>query len=690
MLWSKSLNPKPQSLIPVAADPHEANVNSEVLHSEQILGPQGRIAARLPRYEFRSQQLEMAQAVEQAIAQRQHLIVEAGTGTGKSFAYLVPTILSVLNAQALAPSNDQKPRDKKRVIISTHTISLQEQLMQKDIPFLNSVLPVEFSAVLVKGRGNYVSLRRLQGAVERSLSLFPDDRHLQQLHTLRDWAKKTTDGSLADLGFRPLPELWEEARSEHGNCLGRKCPTHEDCLYYKARRRAWNADLLVVNHALFFADLALRREGASILPDYQVVVFDEAHTLEGVASDHLGDAISNLQVNYLLNKLYNDRAKKGLLEYHGYTKGQQQVGRLQQMADHFFTALDLRLSHKASANGRVRQPLSIDNGLSPELHQLGVGINEFAEKIDREEDRTELNAQADRLFTLATSLKNWLEQSLPDSVYWAEVTRGRQLRLKLTAAPVEIGNVLREELFNKVPTTILASATIAVGKQSFGFIKKRIGLDGGTELKVGSPFDYRRQMKLILCRSMPDPSTEPVAYEAAAFERIKKYVAQTHGRAFVLFTSYKMLNACADRLRPWFQQQGLTLYAQGPDVTRSLLLERFRKDPAGVLFGSDSFWQGVDVPGEALQNVIITRLPFSVPDQPLLEARVERIRQRGGNPFMEYQVPEAVIKLKQGFGRLIRTQDDTGQVVILDPRVLTKRYGHIFLDSLPECQIIEE
>ncbi len=656
--------------------------------SEQILGPQGRIAARLQQYESRPQQLAMAQAVEEAIARKNHLIVEAGTGTGKSFAYLVPAILSVLNREEQDVPSEAKTR--KRVVISTHTISLQEQLIKKDIPFLNSILPVEFSAVLVKGRGNYVSLRRLKGAVEKTVSLFPEEQQLQQLRSLVDWSKRTSDGSLADLNFRPLPQVWEEVRSEHGNCLGRKCPSHEQCLYYKARRRVWNADLLVVNHALFFADLALRREGASILPEYQVVVFDEAHTLEGVASDHLGDSISNAQVNYLLTKLFNDRANKGLLAHHGYKKGMLQVSRLYQMADDFFAGLDFWLKQHASSNGRVRSPAAIANSLSPELNALATGIGEFAEGLEKEEERVELNAAADRLYSLSRSLGNWLEQNLKDAVYWAEVTRGRQLRVKLTSAPVEIGPVLREEMFNKIPTAILTSATIAVGQQSFGFIKNRIGLTSGAELKVGSPFNYKKQMKLILCKSMPDPSNEPQAYERAVLERIKKYVLQTQGRAFVLFTSYKMLNSCAEQLQRWLQENRLSLYAQGKDLSRSLLLERFRKDPAGVLFGSDSFWQGVDVPGDALQNVIITRLPFSVPDQPLLESRVERIKQRGGNPFLEYQVPEAVIKLKQGFGRLIRTQTDTGQVAILDPRIHTKPYGKVFLDSLPECRVIVE
>jgi ATP-dependent DNA helicase DinG len=643
----------------------------DMLH---VFSADGIIGRSFRGYESRPQQVGMACAVQKAFFDARQLVVEAGTGVGKSFAYLVPAI-------------EQVYLHAGRVLVSTFTITLQEQLINKDIPFLTECMPSSFTAVLAKGRGNFLCTRRLRFALRRQRGLF--DKFMSDLEMLNDWAKNTQDGSLSDIPSLPSRNVWDTVKSEHGNCKGRKCLHFSDCFYQRARRRLENADIIVANHALTFNDLIIKEEGAKLLPDYSFVIMDEAQNLEHVAEEQFGINISNARVKFLLDGLYNPRTHRGLLTKMNEEKVIKLVKQTDKQTKDFFKQVrDWFESIKKENNGRCYKNF-VEDVLSGYIKDLRVELLRIAKYSGDEDEKFELTRFIDRCTALVLELNSFLQQEKNDYVYWVESAEGRTKNIILKSAPINVGPDIRHYFLEKFDSVVLTSATLSTepgnNKSGFDFFAKSIGLTDFDAVKLGSPFDYKKQLTLYIEKDLPNPNDDSFIHLAA--EKIKKYLLQTQGRAFVLFTSYAMLDQVADKLSDWLANNNIELLQQGTGLERNTLLKRFKKSTKAVLFGTDSFSQGVDVPGPSLSNVIIAKLPFAVPDKPLLAGRLKQIKQQGGNPFVDYQLPSAIIKFKQSFGRLIRNKNDTGIVVVLDSRIINKSYGQKFLKALPKCNI---
>lgn len=711
--------------------------NLEVEKVLQLFSVNGPIHSELGNFEIRSEQLEMVKDIVEAYNENKIALVEAGTGTGKSLAYLVPALLWAL-------------KNNQTTVISTNTINLQEQLLFKEIPFLAKVLKINIKAVLVKGMSNYVCLRKVK-ETQHEISLFPSEEQVE-LQKIAAWSDQTKDGSRADLPFVPQQNSWEKVCAEGDLCLREKCEFYNQCHFFNARKQAKDAQILISNHSLLFSDLAVRsisEKGLGILPDYDKVILDEAHNIEEIATDHFASKTSMLYILRVLSRLYSEKQGKGygkiallyrvILRAYGHNLSpdveallskmnleiphlRRQIGQL--TSDVFSSFAEfIQLIHPSQdqpADGIIvkenklrllsnhqKHPAWLEE-IFPQtkelitqlrkfiqiLHSLDGDITNLKDKKLKEDCESLLNeiiVLGSRLDKACTTLSGFIESEFPkEKVKWVETAKYRNtLHVELIDAKLDISGDLAHFLFRKFPTTILCSATLTTNNH-FHFIKERLGLiplllQGKPLIEkiYTSPFNYKTQALLAIPMDLPSPSDSKFTEKAA--ETILLAIQASRGNAFVLFTSYTNMRYCHSLLALKLKEKGFTLLIQG-EKSRKKLIEEFKEIDRSVLFGTDSFWEGVDVAGEALRCVIIVKLPFQVPKEPIIQARMEAISAKGGNPFLEFSVPNAIVKFKQGFGRLIRKKNDRGCIVCLDSRIKTQTYGKLFLNSLPNCQ----
>ncbi|WP_035957686.1 ATP-dependent DNA helicase [Bryobacter aggregatus] len=604
-----------------------------------------------PNFEFREGQLEMAQAVAEALEEHRHLIVEAGTGTGKTMAYLIPAILS-----------------NKRVVVSTGTKNLQEQLYFKDIPLLEKIFQRPLKVTYMKGRANYLCRQKVTEATVSESAWLEGMHEVSDFRTIRDWMPHTEMGDRSEL--RTLPEhssVWAKVDARSDKCTGQKCVHFDDCFITAMMRRAVDSDIIIVNHHLFFADLAVKQEDfGGIIPKYDSVIFDEAHEIEDVVGQYFGMTVSNLQVQDLVRDITDLARRKEFLT----TSFEGLLRKAVESTERFFL-----LFGQVEGRSSFREHKAFLEQFREEYAGAIMGLGVLATQLQLVEGAVdEVIPLHRRAKAIEEALQFFLEGEDTRFVFWTE-KRGRGIHLQAT--PIDVSAILEEKLFEQIPSAILTSATLAVGGD-FEFLKNRLGIPHSRTLVVDSPFDFQKQALLYIPQHLPDPRS--ASYGTLAAKEIVKLLNLSEGRAFCLFTSYSQMKATHERVA---MEIPYPILLQG-SKPRHVLLDEFRKTPNAVLFATSSFWQGVDVQGDQLSCVIIDKLPFAVPTDPVVEARSNQIKQAGGQPFYEYQIPQAAIALKQGFGRLIRAKSDRGVLALLDTRITATKYGQVFFDSLPD------
>ncbi|HAY34224.1 MAG TPA: ATP-dependent helicase [Bacteroidetes bacterium] len=645
----------------------------------------GILSGHFDNYEYRHSQESMSEFIFETLQNKNHIFIEAPTGIGKSFAYLVPSIYFA-------------KKNNKKVIVSTYTINLQEQLLNKDIPFLQKVLPVKFKAGILKGRNNYLCPKRLAKAMESSNTLFETEEQLN-LEMLYRWSRETKDGTRSDLNFAVNENVWNSVCSERGICTLKTCGSENTkCFYQRAKKELADSDVIIVNHHLFFTlfdGISEEREGYLYNNDF--LIFDEAHTIEQVATDHISPSVSREKIKYHLIRLYNQNKKKGFLLTLPSLHIQMKIQNLIDLNQQFFYTLrkqmfDDKYNRQKKLTARVYEKNITENILKPELDSMLDDLRALRPVCKDDAQENELNEYITRFSEFNYVIDDFINQKRnetgEDFVYWTELSSVKpDANVSICSSPVDVSEFFRENIFRENNITILTSATLTINS-NFEYFRKRLGAEKLKEVKLESPFDFYRQVKILIPKNIPEPGKENTGLYSDILKKwISHFTLMTKGKALILFTNGTLLRKIGNELEDEFRTHDINLLIQIPGVSRNLLLEKFKSDINSVLFGLDSFWMGVDVPGEALSNLIITRLPFQVPDHPVVQAKMEYIEKNGGNSFYEYSLPEAILKFRQGIGRLIRHRDDQGIIAILDSRIITKPYGKYFINSLDECEI---